>query len=155
MKQEQWGLGLTAAVALFATSMAACSSMGSMSSMGAATSAFEQMGGMSSVSKLADGLVSSSMKDPRLSALTAGKTPSAATTTKVSDQLCSMLGGGCKAPLSSDQLSAAASKLSPDQTKALTENFTSALNSVSSNPAVRDAVTKAIGSKLGGLGGLL
>ena len=119
-------------------------------------SAFDQLGGMSSVNKLASGLVNSSLKDPRLSGLTAGRNIDAtASSAKVSDQLCAILGGGCKAPLSNDQLSAAANKLSPDQTKALSDNFASTLNSLSSNPAVRDTVTKAIGSKLGGLAGLL
>lgn len=96
------------------------------------------------------------MKDLRLSGLTAGKPANtAATTTKVSDQLCALLGGSCTAPLTNDQLSTAAGKLTPDQTKAITDNFTSALNSVSSNPAVREAVTKSLSGKLGGLAGLL
>jgi hypothetical protein len=150
---KQWGLVPTVAGALLAAGLAACSSTGSM---GTAVSAFDQLGGMSSVNKLASGLVNSSLKDPRLSGLTAGRTvDAAASTTKVSDQLCAMLGGGCKAPLNNDQLSAAANKLSPDQAKALSDNFGSTLNSLTSNPAVRESVTKAIGSKLGGLVGLL
>jgi hypothetical protein len=150
---NQWGPIRTVAGILFATTLVACSTTGSMSS---AVSAFDQLGGMSSVNKLASGLVSSSLKDPRLSGLTAGKNIDAtASTAKVSDQLCAILGGGCKAPLSNDQLSAAANKLSPDQTKALSDNFGSTLNSLTSNPAVRDTVTKAIGSRLGGLAGLL
>lgn len=147
------GLGRTAAVALFAASVAACSSMPSMST---AASAFDQLGGMNSVNKLASGFVNSSLKDPRLSGLTAGRTvDTAAASTKVSDQLCAILGGGCKAPFTDTQLSSAASKLSPDQAKALNDNFTSTLNSLASNPAVRDAVTKTVGSRLGGLAGLL
>lgn len=150
---KQWGLARTVAGVVLAAGLAACSST---ASMGTAVSAFEQLGGMSSVNKLASGLVNSSLKDPRLSGLTAGRTVDAATSTaKVSDQLCSILGGGCKAPLSNDQLSAAANKLSPDQVKALSDNFGSTLNSLTSNPAVRESVTKALGSKLGGLAGLL
>lgn len=150
---KQWGLVRTVAGVVLAAGLAACSST---ASMGTAVSAFEQLGGMSSVNKLAGGLVNSSLKDPRLSGLTAGRTVDAATSTaKVSDQLCSILGGGCKAPLSNDQLSAAANKLSPDQAKALSDNFGSTLNSLTSNPAVRESVTKALGSKLGGLAGLL
>lgn len=150
---KQWGLVRTVAGVVLAAGLAACSST---ASMGTAVSAFEQLGGMSSVNKLASGLVNSSLKDPRLSGLTAGRTVDAATSTaKVSDQLCSILGGGCKAPLSNDQLSAAANKLSPDQVKALSDNFGSTLNSLTSNPAVRESVTKALGSKLGGLAGLL
>jgi hypothetical protein len=151
---KHWALGRTAAILLLVTSVAACSSMGSMGS--SAVSTFDQLGGMSSVNKLASGFVNSSLKDPRLSGLTAGKTVDAtAASAKVSDQLCAILGGGCKAPLTDAQLSSAASKLSPEQTKALSDNFSSTLNSLASNPAVRDAVTKAVGNKLGGLGGLL
>jgi hypothetical protein len=147
------GLGRAAAVALIAAFVAACSSMPSMST---AASAFDQLGGMSSVNKLASGFVNSSLKDPRLSGLTAGRTvDAAAASTKVSDQLCSILGGACKAPLTDGQLSSAASRLSPDQAKALNDNFSSTLNSLASNPAVRDAVTKAVGSKVGGLAALL
>jgi hypothetical protein len=138
---------------LLATSIAACSSMGSM---GSAVSAFDQLGGMSSVNKLASGFVNSSLKDPRLSSLTAGKTVDAtAASAKASDQLCAILGGGCKAPLTDEQLSSAASKLSPAQKSALSDNFNSTLNSLASNPAVRETVTKAIGSKLGGLSSFL
>jgi truncated hemoglobin YjbI len=143
----------TAVAVLLATSIAGCSNMGSM---GSAVSAFEQLGGMSSVNKLASGFVNSALKDPRLSGLTAGKTVDAvASTAKVSDQLCAILGGGCKAPLTDEQLSSVANKLSPDQRKALSDNFSSTLNSLASNPAVRETVSKAVGSKLGGLGGLL
>jgi hypothetical protein len=147
------GLGRTAAIVLFIAFIAACSSMPSMST---AVSTFDQLGGMSTVNKLASGFVNSSLKDPRLSGLTAGRTvDAAASSAKVSDQLCAILGGGCKAPLTDAQLSSAAGKLSPDQTKALSDNFSTTLNSLASNPAVRDAVTKAVGNKLGGLGGLL
>lgn len=143
----------TSAAVVFAAGLTACSSLGSA---GTAASAFEQLGGMSNVSKLASGFVNSSLKDPRLSGLTAGRTVDpAAASTKVSDQLCAMLGGGCKAPMTDAQASAAVDKLSPVQKSALSENFSSTLNSVSSNPAVREAVTKALGSKLGALGGLL
>jgi hypothetical protein len=151
---NEWRTSVKFIGVAFVASLVGCSNMGSIGSMG--SSAYDMLGGTSGVTKLAGGLVDSAMKDPRLSALTAGKSGStAATTTKMSDQLCALLGGGCKAPLSDSQLSAAASKLSPDQSKALSENFTTALNGVTSNPAVRDTVTKTLGSKLGGLGGLL
>jgi truncated hemoglobin YjbI len=150
---KSWNLIGKGAAAVVVASLVGCSSMGSMST---AASAFDQLGGMNNVKQLADGFVNTSMKDPRLSGLLAGKTvDSTASSAKVSDQLCSMLGGGCKAPLNDDQLKSAASKLSPEQSKALTDNFSSTLNSLASNPAVRDAVTKTLGSKLGGLGGLL
>jgi hypothetical protein len=150
---SEWKTACMAAGALITASLLGCSGMGSM---GSATSAFDQLGGMSSVNKLASEMVNTSMKDPRLSGLTTGRTvDTAATTTKVSNQLCAILGGGCPAPMTDAQLSSAANKLSPDQSKALSDNFSSSLNSITSNPAVRESVTKALGSKLGGLGGLM
>jgi hypothetical protein len=56
-----------------------------------------------------------------------------------------------KAPFTDSQLSTAAHHLTPDQTSAVSEHFGSTLSSVTSNPAVRDAVTKAIGPKIGGI----
>ena len=150
---KSWNVICRAAGAFAVVSLVGCSNMGSLSS---ATSAFDQLGGMNTVKQLAGGFVNSSMKDPRLSGMLAGKSVDAvASSAKVSDQLCSMLGGGCKAPLNDDQLKAAAGKLSPEQSKALSDNFSSTLNTLASNPAVRDAVTKSLGSKLGGLAGLL
>jgi hypothetical protein len=141
-------------IAVMMAALCGCSSMGSTVS---AVSAFEKLGGSSNLTSIASGFVNSSLKDPRLSGLTAGKTIDAtAATGKVSNQLCAMLGGGCQAPLTDSQLSAAASKVSPDQSKAISENFGSALNSVVSDPTVRELVTKTVGSKLPGvLGGLL
>jgi len=128
-----------------------------MGSAASAVSAYERLGGSSNLSSIASGFVNSSLKDPRLSGLTAGRTvdPTAATG-KVSNQLCAMLGGGCQAPLTDSQLSAAASKVTPAQSKAISENFGSALNSTVSDSSVRDLVTKSVGSKLPGiLGGVL
>ena len=135
--------GLSAMVLAF-------SGCGSGMSMGTATSLYEQLGGKEVVSKLANNLVSSSMKDPRLSGLLGNVNPTTAST-KMSDQLCSALGGGCQAPYSDQQVASAANRLSPEQKSAVSDNFTSSLNSVTSNPAVREAVTKALGSKMGGI----
>jgi truncated hemoglobin YjbI len=122
--------------------------------MGSSAELFQQLGGMDSVSKLAGSMLNSSMQDPRLSGLLGGVDKSAASS-KVADQMCSALGGGCAAPYTNDQLSAAANKLSPAQKSAVSDNFTTALNSVTSNPAVREAVTKSLGSKMGGIVGAL
>ena len=115
---------------------------------------FEAVGGMDTVSKLASSLLSSAAKDPRLAGLL-GKMNTSTATPKLTDQLCAMLGGGCKAPLTDQQISAGAKKLNPSQTKALSDNFSSALNAVSSNPLVKEGITKAIGPKLGGIVGAL
>jgi len=75
---------------------------------------------------------------------------------KVSDQLCALLGGGCQAPLTDAQLSTAASKVSADQSKAIWDNFQSALNGVVSDMSDRQLVSKAVVRKLPGmLAGLL
>src|SRR5215469_14106748 len=132
--------------ALLVTGLAGCSGMGSATK---ALSAYEQLGGSKNLSSISSGFVNSSLKDPRPSALTAGKSidPTAASG-KVSDQLCSMLGGGCTAPMTDSQLSTAASKLTPSQSQAITENFSSALHSVISDPKVQQLVTSSLGSKL-------
>jgi len=59
------------------------------------------------------------------------------------------------APLTDRQVTAGASKLNATQTKALSENFSSVLGNVTSNPLVKEGVTKAIGPKLGGIIGAL
>ena len=94
-------------------------------------------------------LVTSSMKDPRLAGLS-GHVDVSATTPKVADQMCAALGGGCKAPYTDKQVAAAADRLTPEQKSAVPENFSSALNSVTTKPALRDAVTRSLGSKTAG-----
>lgn len=140
--------------ALIAVAVVGCSSMGSAAS---ATSVFDKIGGSKNVTSIASDLVSSSLKDPRLAGLTAGKTVDAsAASAKVSDQLCAALGGGCTAPMSDSQLASAASKVTPEQSKAISDNFSSSLGRVVSDPSVRSLVSKTVGSKLPGiLGGVL
>ena len=69
--------------------------------------------------------------------------------------MCSILGGGCKAPLTDRQVAAGAGKVDASQTKALSEDFSSVLGSVIKNPLVKDGVSKAIGPRLGGIVGAL
>jgi len=127
--------------------IAACSSMGST-----AASAYHMLGGAKGVESLASNFLSSSLKDPSLSGLTKGKTiDTAAATDKVSNQLCSELGGGCKAPFTDSQISSAASKLSADQSKSISNNFSSALSKLTSDPTIQELVTKTVGSKLPGI----
>jgi truncated hemoglobin YjbI len=130
------------------------SSAGPLASLG---SAFDMIGGSSSIKSIASNFVNAALKDPRLAGLLSGKkVDPAATSGKVSDQLCALLGGGCKAPLTDSQLASSASKVSPEQSKAISDHFSSALNKVVSDPMVREAVTKALGNKIPGvLAGLL
>lgn len=143
-------LGISMAL-LFAMGL---SSYSTSTSAASAASLFNQLGGMEGVTKLANSLLPSLMKDPRLSSLLAKVNPAAASP-KVANQLCSALGGGCAAPFTADQISAAASKLSPEQKTAVSDNFKTALGSISSNPLVQQGVTKALGSNLSGIVGAL
>ena len=115
---------------------------------------FQMMGGMDTVKKLSGDFLQSAAKDPRLSGLL-GKTDTSAMAPKLSDQMCSMLGGDCKAPLTNQQIADGSSKLDPAQTKALGDSFSSSLSSVTSNPLVKEGVSKAIAPKLGGIVGAL
>ena len=142
-------LGRWLAIAMFSTSLGV--SQGNAQSIG---SLFQMMGGMDGVSKLASGLLQSSASDPRLAGVM-GKMNVGAVSPKLANQMCSILGGGCKAPLTDQQIAAGASKLDPSQTKALGDNFSSVLGSVITNPLVKEGVSKAIGPKLGGMIGAL
>jgi hypothetical protein len=117
-------------------------------------SLLQLMGGMDMVKKLSSNVLESSAKDPRLAGLL-GKVDQDAVSPKLADQMCSMLGGGCKAPLSDQQIAAGSSKLDASQTKALGDNFSSSLDKVTSNPLVKEGVSKAIAPKLGGIVGAL
>jgi hypothetical protein len=115
---------------------------------------FQMMGGMDTVKKLSGDFLQSAAKDPRLSGLL-GKADTSAMAPKLSDQMCSMLGGDCKAPLTDQQIAAGSSKHDPNQTNALGDSFSSSVGSVTSNPLVKEGVSKAIAPKLGGIVGAL
>jgi hypothetical protein len=136
-----------------ATVFLGCQSAGSALST---ASAFEKIGGSNNVSSIASSFVNSALKDPALHSLTAGKSvDQGATTDKLSNQLCSMLGGGCQAPLTDSEVTSGARKVSADQSRAISSHFASSLESVVSDPAVRQLVTSEIGSKLPGVVGAL
>jgi hypothetical protein len=115
---------------------------------------YQMLGGSETVTKLSTNLLQSAAKDPRLAGVL-GKADTSAIAPKLAEQMCSMLGGGCKAPLTDEQIKAGSSKLDASQTQALSENFGSALKSVASNPLVSEGVSKAIAPKLGGIVGAL
>jgi len=140
-------IGTTWIIAAVIVSLAACSSMGST-----AKSAYQMLGGTKGIESLASNFLNSSLKDPSLSGLTSAKNfDSASATTKLSNQLCSALGGGCKAPLTDQQISSAASNLTSDQTKSINSNFSSALSKITSDSTVTELVTKTVGSKVPGM----
>lgn len=131
-------LGRGLALLVFSVGIGVCESMGQ--SIG---NLFQMMGGMDTVGKLSSSLLQSSASDPRLAGIL-GKVDTSAVAPKLADQMCSILGGGCKAPLTDQQVAAGASKLDASQTKALGDNFSSALGTVTSNPLVKEGVSKAI-----------
>jgi hypothetical protein len=140
-----------AAVAAFCLALGSCTGV---DSAGSAASLFNQLGGMETVTKLGSDLLASAMKDPRLTSLLGKVNPSLASP-KVANQLCAALGGGCDAPFTDDQIANAANKLSPEQKEAVSDSFASTLNAITSNPALREAVTKSLGPKMGGIVGAL
>ena len=142
-------LGRWLAIMMFSTVLGA-----SQSNAQTIGSLFQMMGGMDTVSKLASGLLQSAASDPRLAGAL-GKMNVGAASPKLADQMCSILGGGCKAPLTDKQVAAGAGKLNASQTKALRDDFSSVLGSLISNPVVKEGVLKAIGPKLGGIVGAL
>ena len=90
------------------------SGCGGMGSMGSTSSLYSQLEGMDSINKMANNSVGSSMKDPRLSSVTGNMNPTTANS-KVADQLCAALGGGCTAPYTDQQVAAAADRMTPEQ----------------------------------------
>jgi hypothetical protein len=130
-----------------------CSSMGSV---GDATNLFSTLGGHN-VKNMATDLVSKTIKDPRLASLTGGKpVDAAASSGKVENQLCSMLGGGCKAPLTDEQVADAASRVTPGQSHAINEHFNSSLSTATADPSVQNKIREALGNKIPGvLAGIL
>lgn len=107
------------------------------------------------MSQIAEGALKSAASDPRLKSLFGGKDVTAMTS-KFSDQLCSVLGGGCKAPLSAGQITAGARKLNETQTSAVGEVFSGAMSKSGVNSMTQGLVNQAIGPQLAGiLGGLI
>jgi hypothetical protein len=66
-----------------------------------------------------------------------------------------MLGGGCTAPVSENEVAKGAEKLTPTQTDAVKENFGSSLGGMNLSPTLQSAVSKAITPELPGIIGAL
>ena len=115
---------------------------------------YQQLGGAETVGKLASSLLGSAKKDSRLAGLL-GTASSATATPQLSNQVCAILGGGCAAPFTDAQIASATQKLTSPQKAAVAETLKSSLKAVTGNPLVRDAITKALGPKLGGVLALL
>jgi hypothetical protein len=62
-----------------------------------------------------------------------------------------MLGGSCKAPLTSAQVAEASKKVDAPTSAGLKDSLLKALDSVKANPAVKEGVTSLLGPQLGGI----
>ena len=125
------------------------------SSMGSATSLFDQLGGIDSVRSLSDAFVSNVASDSRTGSMLSGQNMGSLKS-KMTDQLCALSGGGCKAPLTSSQITDAGKKVDAKTSSALNDSFSKALDSIKASPVVKEGATKLMGPQLGGiLAGLL
>jgi hypothetical protein len=141
-------LGRWLALVVLSLGLTAGNSMAQLSGL------FQQLGGMDGIGKLSSSFLQSAVKDPRLSGLL-GKVNPSALNPKLTEQMCSMLGGGCKAPLTDKQIADGEKKLDANQKDALTDNFSSSLGSAAGNPLVNQSVKSIVGPKLGGIVGAL
>jgi len=134
--------------------LAGCGGMGEMSSAKGAMSLFEQVGGMEQIKSLSSNFVNNVAADSRTSKMVANA-DKGSLTSKLSNQLCALTGGGCPAPLTDAQIAEGAKKVDTSTTNALNDSFSKAVTSLSSPSVVKDTLTKAVGPKLGGIVGAL
>ena len=124
--------------------------LGGCASMGGSSGLLDQLGGSSTLKSLTDSFVNNAASDPRSSKLLSGANLGSLKT-KVSDQFCSVLGGDCKAPLTSAQVTEASKKVDAPTSAGLKDSLLKALDSVKANPAVKEGVTGLLGPQLGGI----
>jgi hypothetical protein len=119
-------------------------------SMPASAGLIDQLGASTQLEALSDAFVNNAASDPRTSKLLSGA-DLGAMKTKVSDQFCATIGGGCAAPLASAQISEAGKKVDAPTSSALADSLTKALDSIKASPVVKEGVTKLLGPQLGGI----
>jgi hypothetical protein len=124
--------------------------LGGCASMRGSSGLLDQLGGSSTLKALTDSFVNNAASDPRSSKLLSGANLGSLKT-KVSDQFCSVLGGDCKAPLTSAQVTEASKKVDAPTSAGLKDSLLKALDSVKANPAVKEGVTGLLGPQLGGI----
>lgn len=125
-----------------------------IATLNTAMSIYDMLGGSSVLNGLVNNLLTASMSDPRLSSMLSTINPNTATP-QISNQLCSILGGGCIAPFTEQQVAAGAARLTPEQQSAVSDNLGNALNAVTSNTMVRNTVINSLGSQVSGILGAL
>jgi hypothetical protein len=138
-------------VVILITGLNGCAAIAGLN---AAMSIYDMLGGSSVLSGLANTILTSSMSDPRLSGMLSTINPDTATP-QITNQLCSLLGGNCIAPFTQQQVAEGSARLTPEQQSAVSDNLGNALNAVTSNPMVRNAVVNSLGSQVSGILGAL
>lgn len=138
-------------VVILITGLNGCAAIAGLN---AAMSIYDMLGGSSVLSGLANTILTSSMSDPRLSGMLSTINPDTATP-QITNQLCSLLGGNCIAPFTQQQVAEGSARLTPEQQSAISDNLGNALNAVTSNPMVRNAVVNSLGSQVSGILGAL
>lgn len=138
-------------VVVLLTGLNGCAAIATLNT---AMSIYDMLGGSSVLSGLANNILTSSMSDPRLSSVFSTLNPGTATP-QITNQLCSILGGGCAAPFTEQQVAAGVARLTPEQQSAVSDNLGHALNAVTTNPTVRNAVVNSLGSQVSGILGAL
>jgi hypothetical protein len=135
------------------------SSIGSVVADVAAQNLWGQIGGADATSSLARNYLTSLAEDGRVSGLVGDTLSDSgsrdAIQLKLSDQLCSMLGGGCAPSLTEEQIAKGAERLTPEQTQAVDDNLGRSLSETGLSSTLQDAVSKAIAPKLPGIVGAL
>jgi hypothetical protein len=141
--------GLTALVLVVGAG--GCASMqGGGSALQGSSALLDQLGGSTQLKALSDAFVNNAASDPRSSKLLSGANLGSLKS-KVSDQFCSTLGGGCSAPLTSAQVTEAAKKVDAPTSSGLNDSLMKALDSIKASPIAKETVTKLLGPQLGGI----
>jgi hemoglobin len=130
--------------------LALLTGLGGCATASKATSLFEQLGGMDTVRSLSDAFVNNVANDSRTGNMLAN-TNVGSLKTKMSDQLCALAGGGCRAPLTGSQITDAAKKVNAGTSSALLDNFNKALNTIKATPGAKESIAKLVGPQLGGI----
>ena len=120
------------------------------SMQGSSAGLLDQLGGSTQIKALSDAFVNNAASDPRSSKLLSGANLGALKS-RVSDQFCATLGGGCAAPLTSAQVTEAAKKVDAPTSSGLSDSLMKALDSVKASPVAKETVTKLLGPQLGGI----
>jgi hypothetical protein len=120
------------------------------SMQGSSAGLLDQLGGSTQIKALSDAFVNNAASDPRSSKLLSGANLGSLKS-KVSDQFCATLGGGCAAPLTSAQVTEAAKKVDAPTSSGLSDSLMKALDSVKASPVAKETVTKLLGPQLGGI----